>query len=86
MDLMKSFKLELSQKEVEQLIKEACEREIGRTVVSVDISINPGYDDRFESSPAGISKVTVKLGEEIRKKQTYQTAIPDDIRRWNENC
>ena len=75
--MIKNFSLELNQEEVKQLIKEACEREIGRKVLSVDFTISAGYDDRFEHSPAALSKVVVKLGEEI-KSVRHTAERPDD--------
>lgn len=63
--MIKNFSLELNESEVKQLIKEACEREIGRKVLSIDFDICKGYDDRFEYAPSSLSKAVVKLGESL---------------------
>lgn len=64
---IRNYSLELTKTDLEELIKEAAERETGRRVISISFSISAGYQDRFESRSPCLNSVTVKLGEEIAK-------------------
>lgn len=77
-NIIKNYSVELGLLDVKELIRNAVEQETGRYVTSIDFSISGGYEDRFSSTPAALTKVTVKLGELITSSRQVAER-PDDV-------